>query len=148
MITELGVLGKQGEAAADFLKDLEEWGTTESPEEKNCGTCKRRLAGSAGYRFPCGHCFHRECLIDTVRPIVGEEEREIIDGRNRDMQAAEQVFASDCPLCGVLAVNRVRFPVLGITTPGLWSLQLTESEASPKIPIGRRASWFSRDSKV
>jgi hypothetical protein len=149
MIGELEALAKQGKASADFLKELEEWGTTESEEESHCGSCRRRLAGAAGYRFPCGHCFHRECLVEAVRPIVGEEEREIIgvDGKGKNPEAAEKVFASDCPLCGIVSVNRIRFPVLSPGATALWSLEIADLEAAAR-PSPKRQGWFNRETKV
>jgi hypothetical protein len=84
-------------------------------------------------------------LIDAVRPIVGEEEREIIgvDGRGKNPEAAEKVFARDCPLCGVVSVNRIRFPVLAIGTPSLWSLDIADLETSGK-PTPKKQGWFNR----
>jgi hypothetical protein len=146
MIAELEALGRQGKASADFLKELEEWGTAESEEEGFCGICRRRLTGTSGYRFPCGHCFHKDCLIEAARPLVGEAEREIIDAKGKDSEAAERIFAEDCPLCGMLSVNRIRHCVLPIDRPPLWGLDASDLVAPDRAP--KKQGRFPWDLKV
>jgi predicted RNA-binding Zn-ribbon protein involved in translation (DUF1610 family) len=148
IVSELEQLARKGKESAGFLKDLEEWGTTESPEQKICGTCRKKLSRTVGKKFPCGHCFHDYCLTEAAKEFLLHEQREELGAilvmpkpTQLELQRKDELTASDCPLCGELAVGRIRrLPIF--TTPQ-WGLLLADLDQfrggaqGQKRPVGR-----------
>jgi hypothetical protein len=131
IVSDLELLARKGRESAGFLKDLEEWGTTESPEQKICGACRKKLSRSVGKRFPCGHCFHDYCLIETAKELLLDDQRKELNAilvmpkpTQLEVQRKDELIASDCPLCGEFGVGRIR------RTPAFanpqWGLALTD----------------------
>jgi hypothetical protein len=133
MLKELDALTKQSEQSAHFLKELDEWGSVENPEEKVCGICRRKLIRTVGYRFPCGHAFHEKCLMDVAKQLLSVDEVDLLGKLNTKTKPTqdeaakrEKLIAGDCPLCGEKAVTKIRkqLVVPGASTP--WSFDLAD----------------------
>jgi hypothetical protein len=138
IVGELKNLEEQSHESVRFLRELEEWGQAEARQEPDCGYCRKKLAGSTGYRFSCGHAFHMSCLLDMA---VSRVDRDTLARLNRirdrpspskdDLKLQEQILASDCPICGMLAAETVREPVIDFTAPK-WDLVLDSEPRSPR----------------
>ena len=151
---ELLCLTEQSQESVQFLKELEEWGSVESPEEKKCRGCGELLAGSTGYRFPCGHCFHSQCLVNEVRPLLDYGERfrldELLKNRKPTRSEAEErdnIVAGDCPCCGMISSRKINLPIV-VADAGEWALDLPTGQISLKDSRKKGSGMFSSGYRI
>ena len=128
-IAKLKVLSKQNEKSLQFLKELEEWGSTESPPQSHCARCRKNMRGSIGYAFPCGHVLHQDCLIQELSTILTAPERaklrEICAKSNptkEEIEEKERLIASDCPLCSCISAKKIGVFIVPDEKAGEWSI--------------------------
>jgi hypothetical protein len=149
MVTELKQLEEQSRESVKFLRELEEWGQGDTKPESSCGVCHRSLSRAAGYRFVCGHAFHVDCITAHVRArlaFLDPEKVAILEGiaqtanpKSEALRLREQLSASDCPICGMIAVEAARQPLISTSNPK-WGLVL---EADPPSPSPSRRAFGS-----
>jgi hypothetical protein len=140
MVGELKSLEEQSRESVKFLRELEEWGQGDTKPESSCGLCHRNLSGSAGYRFVCGHAFHTDCITGHVRArltFLDPEKVAVLDRicetpnpKSDALRLREQLLASDCPICGMIAVEAARQPLVSLSHPK-WGLTIEAEPASP-----------------
>ena len=138
-IEKLKVLGKQNEKSLQFLKELEEWGSTESQESQpqmHCGCCRKSMRGGYGYAFPCGHSLHQRCLEREMARILSPEEQarlgQLLKKTNptrEEIDEREKLLASDCPLCGMISASKIGVYIVSDEEKGDWSTAPYLSEA-------------------
>ncbi|KAH0791927.1 hypothetical protein GPJ56_004111 [Histomonas meleagridis] len=114
MKKKLKLLKKQSQENVHFLQDLDEWVSGENPMQESCAYCGKILNNTVGFYFPCGHCLHEDCLMCRVKELLSEEEITKIEKlfadkkAEKDILAAENMIAEDCPICGMRAAKALR----------------------------------------
>uniref|UniRef100_H2ZFS1 Vacuolar protein sorting-associated protein 18 homolog n=1 Tax=Ciona savignyi TaxID=51511 RepID=H2ZFS1_CIOSA len=99
-----------------------------------CFSCQKLLLTRGFYLFPCEHAFHNDCLWGEVRPLLIDSKRDMADRlqqrlfvlntndavskeerkklRQELLGELDEAIASECVLCGELAVRSIDTPFL------------------------------------
>jgi hypothetical protein len=142
--TELDKLDKAQKESLGFLSELEAWGAKEAPAQSQCALCHRPVFGIPGHRFPCGHVLHDACLVRRAELLLSGPEltelRALLGKKKLDkyeIERREALLASDCPMCGEIAVPTVHHP-LDLDQSNEWSLEREDLQRMGGLGPSRR----------
>lgn len=83
---------------------------------KSCDQCQKMLQTRKFLVFPCGHCFHTDCLIRAILSsndynlkgkIENFQKRLNKDRKSVNPKELEELMATKCCLCSDIAINKI-----------------------------------------
>ncbi|KZC05612.1 Vacuolar protein sorting-associated protein 18 like protein, partial [Dufourea novaeangliae] len=126
-------------AAEILTKDIQEFRTrcTFIHVKDTCNTCDVQLLLRPFYVFPCGHRFHRDCLVAALTPMLSMDQRTKLADLQRQLTALsnrpedttsvgsvslsrkdqikadiDELIASECLYCGDLMIESIDKPFI------------------------------------
>lgn len=81
-----------------------------------CDSCKRVLQTGKFFVFPCNHCFHIDCLSDSIlnsnnfifKNRIENLQRKIIKTKTPDLSdELDDLLSTKCPLCSDININKI-----------------------------------------
>lgn len=82
----------------------------------SCSSCEKLLQTRKFLVFPCGHCFHTDCLIKSIlnsndynfKSLIVNFQRRLSKDRNSVRpQELESIITRKCSLCSDININTV-----------------------------------------
>ncbi|QLQ82338.1 hypothetical protein HG537_0H00990 [Torulaspora globosa] len=106
----------------EILKDIESFKERYAILEPgvSCSRCQRVLQTRKFLAFPCGHCFHTDCLIRAIldsndynlkSKIEGFQRRMAKDKNSVKPEELEALIAAKCCLCSDININTIDEPL-------------------------------------
>lgn len=106
----------------DIIKDMESFKERFSVLEPgaSCSTCHRVLQTRKFLVFPCGHCFHTDCLIKAIlrsndynlKSKIEKFQRKLAkDSKSVKAEELESLITTKCCLCSDININTIDEPI-------------------------------------
>jgi len=83
-----------------------------------CSSCSQSISSGKVYSFMCNHTYHPKCLLSKMKEVLDDEQLQklvrlesVPNPNSGTLEEIEDILLQDCPMCGMIAINRITKPI-------------------------------------